>query len=62
MLHEMGRGEWGRLIVSTAMLPRYRLGDLVEAMGKNYFRVFGRNKWNVVLEHRIWRMFVGWAL
>jgi hypothetical protein len=62
MLHEMGRGEWGRIIISTAMLPRYRQGDLIEAMGKNYFRVFGRDKRGVVLEHRLWQMLIGWAL
>ncbi len=62
MLHEMRRGEWGRMIVSTAMLPRYAIGDLVEALGKNYFRVFGRDRPSVVLEHRLWRLFVGWAL
>ena len=62
MLHEMERGEWGRIIISTAMLPRYRQGDLIEAMGKNYFRVFGRDKWSVVLEHRLWKIVVGWAI
>jgi GH3 auxin-responsive promoter len=62
MLHEMERGEWGRIIISTAMLPRYRQGDLIEAMGKNYFRVFGRDKWSVVLEHHLWKIFVGWAV
>ncbi len=62
MLHEMERGEWGRIIISTAMLPRYRQGDLIEAIGKNYFRVFGRDKWSVVLEHRLWKIFVGWAI
>ncbi len=62
MLHEMKRGEWGRIIISTAMLPRYRIGDLIEAMGKNYFRVFGRDKPEVVLEHRLWKMLVGWAV
>jgi hypothetical protein len=62
MLHELDRGEWGRIIVSTAMLPRFRQGDLIEAMGKNYFRVFGRDKSSVVLEHRLWRLLVGWAV
>jgi hypothetical protein len=62
MLHELKRGEWGRIILSTAMLPRYKIGDLIEAMGKNYFRVFGRDKPSVVLEHRLWKMFVGWAV
>jgi hypothetical protein len=62
MLHEMKRGDWGRLIISTAMLPRYRQGDLIEAMGKNYFRVFGRDKPSVVLEHMLWRLLVGWAV
>ena len=34
MLCDLKRGEWGRLIVSTPTLPRYKIGDLVEAMGK----------------------------
>jgi hypothetical protein len=62
MLHELKRGEWGRLIVSTPMLPRYRIGDLIEAMGKNYFRVFGRDNWRNVLEHVVYRMIFGWIL
>jgi hypothetical protein len=62
MLHEMRRGEWGRIIISTSMLPRYRQGDLVEAMGKNYFQIFGRDKRSVVLEHCIWQLLVGWGL
>jgi hypothetical protein len=60
MLHELSRGEWGRLIVSTSMLPRYDLGDYVEAMGKGYFRVFGRAKRTVLAEHLLYRLFLGW--
>ena len=62
MLHELRRGEWGRLIVSSCMFPRYEIGDMIEAMGKNYFRVFGRDKLNHVLEHRLYRLLFGWFL
>jgi phenylacetate-coenzyme A ligase PaaK-like adenylate-forming protein len=59
MLHELNRGEWGRLVVSSCILPRYRIGDLVESAGKNYFRVFGRDKTWTVLEHRLYRLLFG---
>jgi hypothetical protein len=62
MLHELKRGEWGRLIVSSCMFPRYDIGDLVEAAGKNYFRIFGRNNTLTLLEHRLYRAFVGWLI
>ncbi len=62
MLSELRRGEWGRLIVSTSILPRYEIGDLVEAMGKNYFRVFGRDRPEVVLEHLLYRALYRWFL
>lgn len=62
MLHELERGEWGRLVVSTCMFPRYDLGDMIEAMGKGYFRVFGRAKPAHVLEHRIYRLLFRWFL
>lgn len=62
MLHELERGEWGRLIVSTCMFPRYDIGDMIEAMGKDYFRVFGRAKLSHVLEHRLYRLLFGWFL
>ncbi len=61
-LSELKRGEWGRLIISTPTLPRYKIGDLVEAMGKNYYRVFGRDKPRVVWEHRIYRGLFGWSI
>jgi hypothetical protein len=61
-MHELRRGEWGRVVVSTPMFPRYMIGDLVEAMGKNYFRVFGRDRPIVELEHRLYRAAFGWLL
>lgn len=42
MLHEMRRGEVGSLVVSTPVLPRYRIGDLVRAFDPPYFRCIGR--------------------
>lgn len=62
MLHELKRGEWGRLIVSSCLFPRYDIGDMIEAMGKNYFRVFGRATALTVLEHRLYRLLCGWFL
>jgi hypothetical protein len=62
MLHELKRGEWGSLIVSSCMFPRYEIGDLIESVGKNYFRVFGRKKPLTLLEHRLYRALVGWIL
>ena len=62
MLHELKRGEWGKLIVSSCMLPRYDIGDLIEAAGKNYYRIFGRNNSLTVVEHKLYRAFLGWSL
>ena len=62
MLHELKRGEWGRIIISSCLFPRYDIGDMIEAMGKNYFRVFGRAKTLTILEHRLYRLFFGWLL
>jgi hypothetical protein len=42
MLHEMEPGEYGSLVVSTPVLPRYRIGDLVRAFDPPYFRCIGR--------------------
>jgi len=61
MLHELKRGEWGRLIISSCMFPRYRIGDMIESAGKNYFRIFGRYKASTLLEHRFYRLFFGWS-
>jgi len=62
MLHELKRGEWGRIIISSSLFPRYDIGDMIEAMGKNYFRVFGRNKTLTILEHRLYRLLFGWLI
>jgi len=62
MLHELKRGEWGSLIVSSCMFPRYEIGDLVEAAGRNYFRVIGRNYYLTLVEHRLYRLFFKWFL
>ena len=62
MLHELKRGEWGKLIVSSCILPRYDIGDLIESAGKYYYRVVGRRNTLTLLEHRLYRIFVGWLL
>jgi hypothetical protein len=44
MLHEMHPGEMGGLVVSTPILPRYRIGDLIRAFEPPYFRCIGREE------------------
>jgi hypothetical protein len=41
------------------MFPRYDIGDLIEAAGKNYFRVFGRDRRLARVEHRLYMLFFG---
>jgi hypothetical protein len=45
MLHEMRPGEMGSLVVSTTILPRYKIGDLIRAFQPPYFRCIGRDRW-----------------
>lgn len=45
LLHEMRPGEMGGLVVSTPILARYRIGDLILAMQPPYFRCIGRERW-----------------
>ena len=58
-LYELEAGEWGRLIVSSILFPRYDIGDMIEAMGKGYFRIFGRVRRLVILEHILFNIVAG---
>ena len=51
MLHEMKPGQTGSLIVSTPILPRYKIGDLIRAYHPPYYRCIGREKWWIPLYH-----------
>jgi len=62
MLHQMSRGEWGRLVISSCLFPRYEIGDMIECMGGNYFRVFGRDRPRITLEHRLYRLLTRWFI
>ncbi len=53
MLHEMRQGEMGSLVVSTPILPRYKIGDLILALRPPYFRCIGREHWWTPL-HYAW--------
>ncbi len=55
MLHEMTPGETGSLVVSTPVLARYKIGDLIRAFTPPYFRCIGRDKWSTPVIHA-WRM------
>jgi phenylacetate-coenzyme A ligase PaaK-like adenylate-forming protein len=44
MLHEMRPGEMGSLVVSTPVLVRYKIGDLIRAFAPPYFRCIGRDQ------------------
>jgi hypothetical protein len=62
LLCELERGEWGKLIISSCLFPRYDIGDMIEGAGQNYFRVFGRSKLLTILEHRLYRLLFKWFL
>jgi GH3 auxin-responsive promoter len=62
MLYELKRGEWGQLIISSCMFPRYDIGDMIEAAGNNHFRIFGRRNTMTLLEHRLYRTFTRWLI
>jgi len=51
MLHEMRPGEMGGLVVSTPVLPRYQIGDLILAVKPPYFRCIGREEWWTPLKY-----------
>jgi len=55
MLHEMRPGETGSLVVSTPVLARYKIGDLIRAYSPPYFRCIGREKWYTPFVNT-WRM------
>jgi hypothetical protein len=61
MLYEMKPGEIGSLIVSTPVLPRYKIGDLIRAYKTPYFRCIGREKWWVPFYH-FWNEFTSMNL
>ena len=56
MLHEMRPNEMGSLVVSTPILPRYRIGDRLLAVRQPYFRCIGRENWWTNL-HYAWGEF-----
>jgi hypothetical protein len=51
LLHEMRPGEIGGLIVSTPILPRYRIGDTILVVRPPYYRCIGREDWFTPLRY-----------
>jgi len=41
----------GSLVVSTPILPRYKIGDLILAFQSPYFRCIGRDPWCTPLRY-----------
>ena len=57
MLYEMKAGEWGRLIVSSTVLPRYEIGDIIECYEDGlYFKVHGRATISGLIEYILKRL------
>jgi hypothetical protein len=61
MLHEMRPGELGSLVVSTPVLPRYEIGDLIVALKPPHFRCIGRKHWWTPLRYA-WQELVSFNL
>lgn len=59
MLHDMKPGETGSLVVSTPILPRYKIGDLIRAYEPPYYRCIGRDRFSTHLRHW-WDALVMW--
>ena len=45
MLHDMRPGQRGSLVVSTPVLARYKIGDVILALRSPYYRCIGRDRW-----------------
>ena len=58
-LHQLRNREWGSLIISSVLFPRYEIGDLIESVGKGYFRVFGRASILTKVEHVLFNLLSG---
>ena len=61
LLHEMRPGELCSLVVSTPILPRYRIGDQILALEPPYFRCIGREEWWTPLRYA-WDEFTSFNL
>ncbi len=61
MMHEMKPGETGSLVVSTPVLPRYKIGDLILALEPPYFRCIGREEFWTPLRYA-WNEFSSFNL
>ena len=53
MLYEMKKREIGKIIISSSLFPRYKIGDLIKCNGKNYFTAIGRDRRFTVLKHYV---------
>lgn len=58
-LHQLRYNEWGSLVISSVLFPRYEIGDLIESVGKGYFRVFGRANLSTKVEHVLFNLLSG---
>jgi len=56
MLHELKTGQYGSLIVSSCLFPRYKIGDLIRCMGGNCYCVMGRDKRFTLAKHLLGRL------
>ena len=56
MLYELKPGEYGSLIISSCLFPRYKIGDLVKCTGKNYYCIIGRDRRFTTIKHLLNRL------
>jgi hypothetical protein len=56
-LHQMRPAELGSLVVSTPILPRYKIGDAILAFRSPCFRCIGRDRWWTPLRY-VWDEFL----
>ena len=50
-LQQTQLGEMGRMVVSTLVLTRYKIGDLIRAFQPPYSRCIGRDQWYTPLRY-----------
>ena len=56
MLYELKTGQHGSLIISSCLFPRYKIGDLIRCMGKNYYCIIGRDRRFTLTKHLLSRL------